>query len=65
LLLLYTVHTKDNITYMGQDRIWIEKEQMFVKKELNVADTNTSLIITRHELCYHYINKSILYFYIQ
>jgi len=42
----------------GQDQIWIKEEQ-------NVVDTYTSLIITTHELWYHYTNKNVLYFYIQ
>jgi len=63
LLLLYAVHTKDNIPYMGQDRIWIEKEQMFVKKELNVADTYTSLII-KTQNCVIIASTKIFYIYI-
>ena len=49
----------------GQDRIWIKKEQMFLKKELNIVDTYTSFIITTHELYYHYRNKNNLYFNIE
>ena len=50
-------------TIWGRDQIWIKKEQMFVKKELIVADTYTSLIIVTQELCYQYTTK-IFYIFI-